>query len=95
MQIRCIHLSDCGPAEDSHLPFDSGGVLPITDFLSLLVKMRFKGTINLELQPKSISDLEPVLKSYLKVLRHFKKGKYWKTKARLMFFTPMIRMLIS
>lgn len=94
-EVRCIHISDCLPGEDLHLPFDSGGVLPIKDFLSLLVKMRFKGTINLELQPKSILDLQPVLNSYLKVLRHFKKGKYWKTKARLMLFTPMIRMLIS
>ena len=94
-EVRCIHLSDCGPSEDLHLPFDSGGILPIAEFLVMLEQMEFNGTINLEIKPNTLNDLEPVLKSYLKVLKHFRKGKYWKTKVRLMFITPMIRMLIS
>lgn len=94
-EVKCIHLSDCNHKDDLHLPFNSGGVLPITEFLMLLEKMKFNGTINLELKPNSLDDLEPIIKSYLKVLKHFKIGKYLKTKAKLMFFTPMIRMLVS
>lgn len=89
-QVTCIHLSDCGPTEDLHLPFDSGGILPISEFLSMLQQMKYQDTITLELKPHSLDDLQQVLKSYLKVLKHLDKWKYWKTKARLLFITPRI-----
>ncbi|MFQ5708276.1 MAG: sugar phosphate isomerase/epimerase family protein [bacterium] len=93
-EVKCIHLSDCGPSEDLHLPFDSGGILPIANFLKKLRSLKYRETINLELMPQSLQDLEPILNSYLKVLRHFNKSKYLTTKVKMLFLMPVLRLLL-
>jgi len=93
--IRYVHLSDCSPTEDLHLPFGRGGVLPIDLILQTLKTQGFEGYITLELLPRSIDDLEPVIQSYLKVLKVFRKGKYLSTKVRLIFLLPLLRKLLS
>ena len=83
--VRCIHLSDCTLAEDAHLPFGSGGVLPVDRLLRFIRAHRWRGIINLEMRPRSLEQLQPVVKSYLKVLRSFDKPKYLRTLGRLLF----------
>jgi sugar phosphate isomerase/epimerase len=84
-EVRCIHLSDCTESHDAHLPFSCGGVLPIDRILKFVRAHRWRGIINLEIIPRSLSEIEPVVKSYLKVLRRFSKGKYFATLGRLAF----------
>lgn len=82
-EVRCIHLSDCTHSEDAHLPFGSGGVLPIDRILKLIRRLGWRGIINLEVVPQSLAQVQPVVKSYLRVLRTFDKRKYIATLARL------------
>lgn len=90
-QVKAVHLSDCSPTEDLHLPFDSGGVLPINDFLDALRRHRFDGFLILELQPRSIKELRPVVQSYLHVLRRFKPAKYLTSKVKLLAAASRLR----
>lgn len=94
-EVACVHLSDCSAEADLHLPFNSGGVLPIQEFLQRLESSGYHGTINLELAPRSLYDLEPILNSYLTVLRRFDRRKYWRVQARMAFVRPVLRMLLS
>lgn len=89
-EVRCIHLSDCTDSHDAHLPFSSGGVLPIDRILKFVRAHHWRGIINLEIIPHSLAEIEPVIKSYLKVLRRFSKGKYFATLGRLAFGSKTI-----
>lgn len=81
-QVRCIHLSDCARGHDAHLPLGQGE-LPVGKFLQHVAEARYDGIINLEVMPRSLQEVGAVVKSYLQVLRVFKKGKYFSTKTRL------------
>ena len=82
-QVRCIHLSDCARGHDAHLPLGQGE-LPVEKFLQLVAQVRYDGVINLEVIPSSLREVGAVIKSYLQVLRVFRKGKYLSTKTKLM-----------
>jgi len=86
-EVKCIHLSDCTMSDDAHLPFASGGVLPIDRILKFVRHHRWRGIINLEVMPQSLEQIQPVVKSYLNVLRVFNKPKYLATLGRLFFST--------
>lgn len=88
-EVRCIHLSDCTHSEDAHLPFGSGGVLPIDRILKFIRRHRWRGIINLEVMPQSLAQVQPVVKSYLRVLRTFNKRKYFATLGRLAIGAPL------
>ena len=92
--IKSVHLSDCKSDKDSHLPFGLGGELPVEDILNILKNKNYNGIINLELLPRSLSDIDAVLKSYLKVLRTFNKPKYFITKLKLLFYMPVLRRVV-
>lgn len=94
-QIKCVHLSDCIPGHDLHLPFGSGGSLPIDDILAALKRNNYNQYINLELLPKTFNDLPYVIYSYLKVLKIFRPVKYYCSKIRVSFFMPLLRRLRS
>lgn len=87
-KINFIHLSDCRKNFDAHLPFGLTGELPIDDILAILKDQRFHGVINLELLPRSIKDVKPLINSYLKVVRNFDRMKYFETKVRLIWYAP-------
>jgi sugar phosphate isomerase/epimerase len=89
-QIGPIHLSDCYPDKDEHLPFSDKGSLPIADIIYMLKNDKFNGTITLELIPNSRSDLELYLSSYMMLLKELNYSKYLSTKARLFFLKPFI-----
>ncbi|MCG3119835.1 MAG: hypothetical protein ALAOOOJD_02372 [bacterium] len=82
-KVRCIHLSDCLQGKDAHLPLGQGE-LPVTRFLHHVAKHHYDGIINLEIVPKSLAEARAVVKSYLAVLRVFKKMKFVGTTAKLL-----------
>ena len=82
-EVRCIHLSDCLKGKDAHLPLGQGE-LPVAQFLQHVSKHRYDGVINLEVMPASMQTAEAVVRSYLQVLRVFKKAKYLATVTRIM-----------
>jgi len=90
-EIGCIHLSDCMHDDDTHLPFDSGGEFPTEEVIAQIKRMKFDGFINLEIKPRSLSDLDSVIYSYLKMLKPFRKGKYFRTKLKLMVLRPLMK----
>ena len=85
-EIQCVHLSDCKEDFDAHMPFGSGGCLPVDDILDTMKKAKYKGFINLELLPRSQEDILLIIKSYLKVVKTFNKKKYYATLLRLFLF---------
>jgi hypothetical protein len=89
-KIQFIHLSDCRSGYDAHLPFGLSGELPIDAILSTLKQQNYKGVINLELLPRKISDIRPLIQSYLKVVGNFDRIKYYKTKLRLILYIPAL-----
>lgn len=90
-EIQFMHLSDCRKGYDAHLPFGLSGELPIDEILRALKKQEFSGIINLELLPRKISDIKPLIKSYLKVVGNFDRFKYFKTKIRLLLYIPGLK----
>jgi sugar phosphate isomerase/epimerase len=83
-QVRCIHLSDCLQGKDAHLPLGQGE-LPVARFLRHVAKHHYDGVINLEIVPQSLAEARAVVKSYLAVLRVFKKAKFVGTTAKLLW----------
>lgn len=87
-KINFIHLSDCRKGYDAHLPFGLNGDLPIDEILAVLKAQKFHGIINLELLPRNLKDIKPLINSYLKVVRNFDRIKYLKSKSRLILYAP-------
>jgi lipoate synthase len=58
--------------------------LPVEKFLQHVAHLHYDGIINLEVMPSSLREVGAVIKSYLRVLRVFKKSKYLSTKTKLM-----------
>ncbi|MBD3287205.1 TIM barrel protein [candidate division KSB1 bacterium] len=93
--LQCVHLSDCRSGRDSHLPFDSGGELPIPEILEILKERNYDNFINLELLPRSASDIGAVIKSYLTILKTFNRLDYYRTKFRLLIYAPVLKRKIK
>jgi sugar phosphate isomerase/epimerase len=87
-KINFIHLSDCRNGFDAHLPFGLNGDLPVDEILALLKEQNFQGIINLELLPRNLKDIKPLINSYLKVVRNFDRMKYLKSKFMLVMYAP-------
>ena len=85
-----IHLTDCKNNHDAHLPFGLGGSLPIDARLETLTERDFNVIINLELLPRTKTDIKTLINSYLKVIKSFNRIKYCKTKFKIYLFTPLI-----
>lgn len=94
-QIKLVHLSDCIEGHDLHLPFGSGGNLPIDAILDTLKSINYNQYINLELLPKTFNDLPYVIYSYLKVLKKFRPAKYYRSKFIVSILLPFLRRLLK
>jgi sugar phosphate isomerase/epimerase len=90
-QIGSAHLSDCIGSEDSHLPFDSGGELPIRPLLQAMRRTGYAGSITLEIRPNPAGDLVSYIKSYLLLLRSFSPGRYLGARIRFMAAARLIK----
>ncbi|MHA1713736.1 MAG: sugar phosphate isomerase/epimerase family protein [Candidatus Ranarchaeia archaeon] len=73
-----IHISGTRSTEDMHWPINTGD-LPLDQVMAFLKKIRFRGTINMEISPLNCPSLHDyangVLESYLKLLS---LGPAWK-----------------
>jgi len=94
-KIGAIHISDCYKDKDVHIPFDSGGVLPVEDFLRNVKKTRFSGYITLEMLPSSIDDIPAYIKSYLTTLKVLHYLKFLRSKTEMIIFWPLLKKYIS
>jgi len=94
-RVRCLHLSDCLPTEDTHLPFDCGGDLPVGKLLAAIKGSHFNGVVTLEIKPPSVEDVSPYLFSYLETLKHLHFQKYLRTRVRLSFIKPILSFLLK
>ncbi len=88
--VGCIHLSDCLRDKDVHMPFNSGGELPVEEFLQTIESTRFSGYITLEIKPNSLKDIDTYIESYVTTLQHVNYKKYLKTKLRLFALRPIL-----
>ncbi len=88
--VGCIHLSDCLEGRDEHIPFKSGGALPVNEFLSTVSNSNFTGTITLEIRPHSLKELDAYIESYMLTLQHVNYKKYLKARLRLFALRPLI-----
>lgn len=94
-KIKCVHLSDCKQNFDAHLPFGVGGNLPIAGILAALKKNEYHGYINLELLPRSLSDIKHVIYSYLQVVQTFNRRKHFFAKLRLIVFSSKLKRIVK
>ncbi|NLP12789.1 sugar phosphate isomerase/epimerase [bacterium] len=94
-QVCCVHLSDCLPDADLHLPFGCGGRLPIDAFLSALRKTGFAGPITLEIKPPSFDDFDRYINSYTTTLRRLHYQKYLRSRIRMWFLMPILSYLLK
>ena len=88
-RIGTVHISDCYPNEDVHIPFNRGGVLPYKDLLKIIKKTRFKGYITLEIQPVSLDDIPAYFQSYLTTLYSLHYHKYIGSMLRYQLLRPL------
>ena len=89
-RIGCIHLSDCVRDDDGHLPFHSGGTLPVESFLQTVADTGFSGLITLEVKPPSLNQLDSYIETFLTTLQFVDYGKYLKKRLRLFALKPLI-----
>lgn len=94
-RVKYIHLSGCSHDRDLHQPFDAKGAFPIDAVLRTLKKVKYNGWINLEIQPKSIRNVNKVVQSYLKVLRYFRPVKYIIARIKMGFIMPIVQSRIN
>lgn len=92
--VGCIHLSDCAADDDSHLPFEAGGVFPVKEFLKTL-NSGFSGYITLEIKPRSFHEIEKYIQSYLLIQKRMSKKKWLRTWLRWHLFLPVIKRFIT
>jgi sugar phosphate isomerase/epimerase len=90
-QIGCVHLSDCIGTDDAHLPFNSGGNLPVKMLLQAMRKTGYNGSITLEIRPDAAGNLTPFIESYLLLLGAFARGRYFSARLRLLAVQRLIR----
>ncbi len=81
-RVRLVHLSDCSKKQDLHIPFGGVGELPVHQILNYLRERRYRGIVNLEIMPKSRTDMASVLASYLLMLRYLNRKKYFTMRLR-------------
>jgi len=90
-QIGAIHLSDCRPGKDLHMPFACGGQLPIDDLLRQIRSSRFNGAITLEMIPHTTAQIVPYIQSYLRTLRALQYRNYLIAVIRFWAFRRLLK----
>lgn len=88
--IKLVHLSDCTKDKDLHIPFGGEGELPVEKILQFLKDRRYHGIVNLEIRPKALTELEPILKSYLLILRYLNRRKFFIMRLKSLVLLPLI-----
>lgn len=63
-----IHISGGTQDEDIHFPLLTEGDIPIDSVKTFLDKIKFSGTVTMELRPHSIEDFDKIFQSYILML---------------------------
>ena len=94
-RVSSIHLSDCLIDQDVHMPFKSGGSLPVHDFLQAVDSSDFHSFITLEIRPHSLKELDSYIYSYLTTLKYVNRKKYLTSKLRIFVLRPLIKRFMA
>ncbi len=94
-EVRVIHLSDCTRDKDLHQPFGLDGEFPVRKMLATLRDKGYSGIVNLELMPQSLSDLGPLLQSYLLMLKYLNTRKYYTMRMKSFIVLPFLHRSIG
>ncbi|MHA1978452.1 MAG: TIM barrel protein [Candidatus Hodarchaeales archaeon] len=71
-----IHLSGGTAEEDTHYPLLTEGDMPFHEVKEFLGRIAFRGTITMELYPRSFQDIDKILQSYIMMLGVANKRKH-------------------
>ncbi len=63
-----IHISGGTAEEDTHYPLLTEGNMPFQEVPAFLDRIAFKGTVTMELYPRSFQDIDKILRSYIMML---------------------------
>ena len=89
-----IHLSGGTREEDEHFPLLTDGDIPLKKVKLFLREISFKGTITMELAPRSFEDIDKMLQSYMMMLGFAGKTMHrMKLKLKLPFIRRKIHQL--
>ena len=94
-RITSIHLSDCVDDRDEHIPFNSGGTLPVKDFLQAVRETNFNRFITLEIRPVSLDDIKSYINSYLTTLQYVNPKKYRTSRLRIFALRPLLKRFVA
>ena len=72
--IRVVHLSDCIPPEDTHMPFGMGGILSLEEIFRLFKSEGYEGVINFEVLPPSAGELGRIFEDHLQAKAYFDRS---------------------
>ncbi len=89
--LNYIHISELDGVSDSHWPFGTeGGALPLDLFEKFLKRIKFKGTINMEMMPSGLEGIGNLIDSYLILKKFGPKLPYILKKIRISLLKPII-----
>ena len=89
--LNYIHISELNEDSDCHWPFGhEGGALPLDLFEKFLKRIKFKGTINMEMMPDGIEGIENLIDSYLILKKFGPKFPYILKKIRISLLKPLL-----
>ncbi|MHA1617783.1 MAG: sugar phosphate isomerase/epimerase family protein [Promethearchaeota archaeon] len=89
--INYIHISELSADTDCHWPFGNpGGELPYEKFVEFYKRIKFDGTINMEMMPADLKGIENLIDSYLKLKKLGPKFPYYRKKVRIACLKPLL-----
>jgi sugar phosphate isomerase/epimerase len=91
-KIGYIHISGGTRDEDTHYPLLTEGDIPFSEVKKFLEDITFKGTVTMELAPRSLQDIEKILQSYAMMLGVANRRKH---QLMVRIKTPFIMRKIS
>ena len=87
-----IHISGGIRDEDTHYPLLTEGDMPFSEVKEFFKEIAFRGTVTMELAPRSIQDIEKILRSYVMMLSVANRRKH---QLMVRIKTPFIMRKIS
>jgi len=87
-----IHISGGTRDEDTHYPLLTEGNMPFQEVKPFFEEISFRGTVTMELAPRSLQDIEKILRSYVMMLSIARKRKH---QLMVRIKTPFIMRKIS
>lgn len=89
--LNYIHISELNAETDCHWPFGTeGGALPLDLFEKFLKKIKFNGTINMEMLPEGLEGIKNLIDSYLILKKFGPKLPYILKKVRISLLKPLL-----